>query len=122
MRLAVILLLTLLGGCAGLQPDQASDRSGRLSPNERAALYQQAREGAQQSHERYIATTRPVLQRQFRQEYPTMTEADIEVLVNDALENGLRQVPRRRPDGPLRQPSLDCMSSAWRNSALTNCY
>lgn len=122
MRFAVILLLTLLGGCAGLTPDQASNRTGRLSPDERAALYQKAREGAQQSHERYIATERPVLQRKFREEYPTMTDEDLEVLVNDALENGLRQEPRRRPDGPLRQPSLDCMSSAWRNSTLTNCY
>jgi hypothetical protein len=122
MRLAVILILTLLGGCAGQKPDQASNRTGSLSTKERAALYQQAREAAQQSRERYIATERPALQRKFRQEYPAMTEADIELRVNDALEKGLRSEAGRRPDGPVRQPSLDCMSSPWRNSAFTNCY
>jgi|GEM_PF-2983311 len=122
MRLAVILILTLLSGCASLKPDQASNRTGSLSTDEREALYQQAREAAQQSRERYIATERPALQRKFRQEYPTMTQADIELMVNDALEKGLRSEAGRRPDGPVRQPSLDCMSSPWRNSAFTNCY
>ena len=122
MPLALALLFTLLSACADLKPDKISDRTGRLSTEERGALYQQAREAAQQSREQYIATTRPALQRKFRQEYPTMSEADVELLVDDALEKGLRPEARRRSDGPIRQPQLDCMSSSWRNSAFSNCY
>jgi len=122
MRLAVILLFTLLSAYAGLKLDKTSDRTGSLSNQEREALHQQARKGAQQSREQYIATTRPALQQKFRQEYPTMHEADLELLVNNALEKGLRTEAGRRPDGPIRQPQLDCMSSSWRNSAFSNCY
>jgi hypothetical protein len=122
MRLAMMLILSLLSGCAGLKPDQASNPTGSLSTDEREALYRQARAAAQQSRERYIATERPALQRKFRQEYSTMTEADLDVLVNDALEKGLRSEAGRRPDGPVRQPQVDCMSSSWRNSAFSNCY
>ena len=122
MRLALALLFSLLSACADLTPDKTSDRTGSLSPEAREALYQQAREAAHQSREQYIATTRPALQRQFRQEYPTMPEADLELLVKDALEQGLRPETGRRPDGPIRQPQMDCMSSHWRNSAFANCY
>jgi hypothetical protein len=122
MRLAVILLFTLLSACAGLNLDKTSDRTGSLSTQEREALYQQAREAAQQSRERYVATERPALQRKFRQEYPAMTDADLDLLVNDALEKGLRTEAGRRLDGPIRQPQTDCMSSSWRNSAFSNCY
>ncbi|MBX3332257.1 MAG: hypothetical protein KF722_17800 [Nitrospira sp.] len=111
MRLTLALLFTLLSACAHLKSDKPSDRTGSLSTEERETLYQQAREAEQQSRERYIATTRPALQRKFRQEYPTMTEADLEFLVNDALEKGLRPEAGRRPDGPIRQPQMDCMSS-----------
>ena len=130
MRLALALIFTLLSGCAGHDqalhsesgPDQAIDRTGSLSTEERAALYDQAREGARLSRERYIATERPALQRQFRREYPTMTDADIEVLVNDALEKGFRPETRRRPDGPIRQPQMDCRPSLWSNSDFSRCY
>jgi hypothetical protein len=122
MRLAVILLFTLLSACAGLNLDKTSDRTGSLSTQEREALYQQAREAAQKSRERYVATERPALQRKFRQEYPAMTDADLDLLVNDALEKGLRTEAGRRLDGPIRQPQMDCMSSSWRNSAFSNCY
>ncbi|MFY4727522.1 hypothetical protein [Nitrospira sp. BLG_2] len=122
MRLVVVLIFTLLSACADLKPDQASDRTGGVSSEKREALYQQASEAAQQSRERYIATERPALQRKFRQEYPTMADTDIEVLVTDALEKGLRSTHGRRPDGPVRQPPLDCMSSLWRNSPFMNCY
>ena len=122
MRLTLALILTLLSACTDLQPNRATDRPRSLSAEERAALYDQALEGARVSWERYIATTRPALLRQFRQEYPTMAEADIEVLVNDALEKGLRSETGRRPDGPIRQPQMDCMSSPWRNSTFANCY
>ena len=103
-------------------PARHSDPAGRLSTEEREALYEQAREGARQSRELYIATFRPALQRQFRHEYPTMLEAEIEILVNEALENGWRPEAGRRPDGPIRQPQMDCMSSPWRNSVFANCY
>ena len=122
MRSALALLFTFLSACAGLTLDKTSDRTSSLSNQEREALHQQAREGAQQSREQYIATTRPALQRKFRQEYPTMNEADIELLVNNALEKGLRTEAGRRPDGPIRQPQMGCMSSSWRNSAFSNCY
>ena len=122
MRIALALLFTMLSACADLEPEKISDRTGNLSTEERGALYRQAREAAQRSRDQYIATTRPALQRKFRQEYPTMPEADLELLVDDALEKGLRPEARRRPDGPIRQPQLDCMSSPWRNSAFSNCY
>jgi hypothetical protein len=38
------------------------------------------------------------------------------------LEKGLRTEAGRRPDGPIRQPQMDWMSSSWRNSAFSNCY
>ena len=122
MRLALARLFAFLSACADLKPGKTSDPAGSLSTEEREALYQQAREGARQSRERYIATTRPALQQQFRHEYPTMPEAEIEVLVNDALAKGLRPEAGRRPNGPIRQPQMDCMSSPWRNSVFANCY
>lgn len=122
MRLALALLLTQLSACADLKPGKTSEPTRSLSTVERETLYRQAREGARQARERYIATTRPALQRQFRQEYPAMPEAEIEVLVNDALENGLRPEVRRRSDGAIRQHQMDCLSSPWRNSVFANCY
>ena len=122
LRLALPLLLTLLSACADLKPGKTSRPAGSLSTVEREALYQQAREGARQARERYIATTRPALQRQFRHEYPTMTEAEIEALVNDTLEKGLRPEAGRRSDVPIRQHQMDCLSSPWRNSVFANCY
>lgn len=122
MRLALVLIFSLFSACADLNPEKVPDRTVTFSTGERKALYDQAFEGARQSRKRYIETTRPALQRQFRQEYPTMPEADIEVLVNDALEKGLRPEARRRPDRPIKQPQMDCMSSSWRNSAFANCY
>ena len=132
MQLALAILFTLLTGCAESRLDQgmdsesrantASDQTDNSWTEERKALYHQAREGLRQSRERYVATTRPVLERKFRQEHPDLTDADIETLVNDALEKGLRPEAGHRPDGPIRQPQLDCMSSPWRNSAFSNCY
>ncbi len=123
MRLAVPLILTLLSGCSvSLNLDQTTNRTGSLSPNERNALYQEARKAAQQSRKRYIATEGPALQRTFRREYPTMTEAEIDALVNEALEKELRAETEHRLPGPGKPPPLDCMSSPWRNSVFTNCY
>jgi hypothetical protein len=127
MRLALTLIFILLSACADLNPHKTSYQTGNFSTEGRKTLHDQALEGARLSRERYIATTRPALQRQFRQEYPTMTEADLEVLVNDALEKGLRPETRRRPDGPIRQPQMDCGPSLlrtflWSNSDFSRCY
>lgn len=122
MGFALALLITLVSACADVKAGKTVHPAGSLSTVEREALYQQAREGMRQSREQYIATIRPVLQRQFRQEHPTMPDAEIELLVNDALEKGLRPEARRRPDGPVRQHQMDCLSSPWRNSVFANCY
>ncbi|MBK9306898.1 MAG: hypothetical protein IPM58_07395 [Nitrospira sp.] len=122
MRLALALLITLMSACADLKPGNTPEPAGSLSVEAREALLLQAREGARQARERYIATTRPVLQRQFQQEYPTMPESEIETLVTDALEKGLHPEAKPRRDGPSRQHQMDCLSSPWRNSAFANCY
>ena len=63
----------------------------------------------------------PALQLKFRQEYSTMTEADIEVLVNDALEKGLHQeVGRQRLDP--KSPPIYCMGPYRRRTLFPNCY
>jgi hypothetical protein len=121
MRLALPLFLTLVSACADVNPGKTSGPVGSRLAEEREALYQQAREGLRQAQERYIATTRPVLERQFQYEYPTMSEAEIEALVTDALEKGLRPMAEPQPDGPTRQHQMDCLSSPWRNSVFANC-
>ena len=121
IRLALALFLALVSACADGKPGKSFGSAGNRSVEERDALYQQAREGLRQARERYIATTRPVLQRQFQQEYPTMPEAEIEVLVNDALEQGLRPVAGQRPDGPIGPHHMDCLSSPWKHSVSANC-
>jgi len=65
MRLALVLLFTLLSACADLTLDKTSDRTGSLSNQEHETLHRQAREGAHQSREQYIATTQPALQQKF---------------------------------------------------------
>jgi hypothetical protein len=115
MRLALVLIFTLLSGCAESK-SQTHDPS--YWTEERKALYYQAREAGRQHRERYIAARRPALQLKFRHEYPTMTDEEINVLVNDALEAGLRQeAERRRP-----MPPIDCTSSQVGSSTYTNCY
>jgi len=47
-----------------------------------------------------------------------MNEADLELLVNDALDKELRSEAGHRADGPIRQPQMDCMSSSWNNSSF----
>ena len=121
MRLTLALILTLLSACTDLQPKRATDRTGNLSTDERAALYDQALGGARVSWQRYIATTRPALQLKFRQEYPTMTEADLDLLVNNALEKGLNQeVGRQRLDP--KSPPIYRMSRYRRRTLFPNCY
>ena len=121
MRLALAVIVAILSACTELDPNRATDRTGSLSADERAALHDQALEGARRSRERYIATTRPALQLKFRQEYPTMTEADLDLLVNDALEKGLHQeVGRPRLDP--KSPPIYCMGPYRRRTLFPNCY
>lgn len=121
MRLALALIFPLLSACIELDLNMSTDRPRSLSTEERAALHDQAREGARLSWERYVATTRPALERQFRQEYPTMTQADLELLVNDALEKGLHQeVGRQRLDP--KSPPINCMGPYRGRGLFPNCY
>ena len=87
MRLALALILSFISGCAELRldtagapepgGDKATDQIGNSWTEDRKALYQQAREGLRQSSdEQYIPTTRPILQRTFRQDRPNLTDAE----------------------------------------------
>jgi hypothetical protein len=135
MRLALVILFTLVTGCAesrleqGMDPESrtniASDQTDSLGTQERKALYHQAHEGLRQSLERYIATTRPVLERKFRHEHPELTDAEIKTLVNEALAKGYRHETELRPDGPVRLPPqrpMNCIPSAGGWPSDPNCY
>ncbi len=132
MRLALALILFLLAGCTTShrhQPvnppsrtEQATDQTRRTWTTEREALYQQAREWQLQAREQYIATARPALQHKFRQDYPSLADAEIEALVENALEKGFRPEARRRLEGPIRQPPIDCLPPTWRGPPHSNCY
>lgn len=134
MRLALVLTLILLIGCAEsslnqemdpeARTDNASDQTGTSLAEKRKALYNQAREGLRQSRERYIASTRPVLERKFRQEHPDLTDGEIETLINDALAKGYHDAGGR-PDGPARLPPqrpMNCMPSPGGWPSNPNCY
>jgi hypothetical protein len=135
MRLALAVLITLLTGCAeskldqgmDLEPrtDNTFDQPGSVWTEERKALYHQAREGLRQSRERYIATTRPILESKFRQEHPELTDTDIETLVNEALAKGYRHEAEPRPEGPARLPPqrpMNCIPSPGSWPSNPNCY
>lgn len=135
MQLALAILFTLLTGCLesrlehGIDPesrtDHTSDQTDSFWTEERKALYDQAREGLRQSRERYIATTRPVLESKFRQEHPDLTDTEIEALVNDALAKGYRHEAEPRPEGPARLPPprpMNCIPSPGGWPSNPNCY
>ena len=135
MRLALAFIFILLTGCAesrfdqGMDPESkantSSDETGRVWTDERNALYRQAREGLRQARERYIATTRPVLERKFRYENPDLTDTEIGALVNDALAKGYRDEAEPRPEGPARLPPprpMNCLPSPGGWSSNPNCY
>ena len=135
MRLALALIVTLLTGCAESRFDRSrapdpsadhpSDQTGQVWTETRKALYEQAREGLRLSRERYVATTRPVLERRFRQEHPDFTDAAIETLVTDALAKGYRHETEPRPDGPARLPPsrpMNCIPSPGGWPSSPNCY
>jgi hypothetical protein len=129
MQLALAILFTLVTGCAesrleqGMDPESrtntASDQTDSLGTQERKALYHQAHEGLRQSRERYIATTRPVLERKFRHEYPDLTDMEIEALVNEALAKGYRHEAEPRPEGPARLPPQRPMNCPRRVAFLS---
>lgn len=135
MRLSLAFILALLTGCAEsrldheLAPesrtDTASDHAGSVWSEERKALYDQARVGLRLSHERYIATTRPILERKFRQEHPDLTETEIEAMVNEALAKGYHPETKPRPEGPARLPPqrpMNCIPSPGSWPSNPNCY
>ena len=135
MRLALAFILTLLTGCAesrleqGMDPDSrttaTSDHIGSEWTEERKARYDQAREGLRQSQERYIAATRPVLERMFRQEHPELTDTEIEAMVNEALAKGYHPETKPRPEGPARLPlprPTNCLPPPGSWPSNPNCY
>jgi hypothetical protein len=119
MQLALILAMMLLSGCAG--------ESG-LTKEEQSiqAIRKQAYEAGRQYREQYIAAKRPVFQLKFRHQYPTMSDEEIEVLVNDALRDGLRerseQERQRLFGGSLMRPPVSCTSSQIGSYTYTDCY
>lgn len=120
MRLALVLTILFLCGCA--------TESG-LTKEERAqqAHLKQAYETGRQYRQHYIAAKRPVFQLKFRHQYPTMSEEEIEVLVNDALEEGLREERQRLFGGPTMRssaisPPVSCTSSRIGSYTYTDCY
>lgn len=115
MQFALVLILLFLSGCAEPGPST-------YWTEERKALARQAYESGRQYREQYIAAKRPALRLKFRHEYPTMSEEEIEILVNDALEDGLRQEARRRSSGPVVKPSVNCTSSQVGSYTYTDCY
>lgn len=135
MKLALALIITLLTGCAGPHPAHQMDpestttipfnKPSIVQTKERKALYEQAREGLRQSRERYIATTRPILERKFRYEHPDLTETEIEAMVKEALAKGYRQEAEPRPEGPARLPPprpMNCIPPPGSWPSNPNCY
>lgn len=115
MRFALVLTLLFLSGCAtegGLTKDDQSNQ----------AIRKRAYEAGRQYREQYIAAKRPVLRLKFRHEYPTMTEEEIDILVNDALADGLRQEAQRFGGMPVMRPSVNCTSSQMGSYTFTDCY
>lgn len=135
MRLTLAIIFTLFTGCAESRLDREVDTDSRISAasdqtdhswtEERKALYDQAREGLRLSRERYIATTRPILERKFRREHPELTETEIEEMVNEALANGYHYGKKPRPDGPARLPPprpMNCLPPPGSWPSNPNCY
>ena len=80
--------------------------------------------------QQYIAAKRPVFRLKFRHEYPSMSDEEIEVLVNDALEEGLQETMQKNcerlfdePDmrSPIVMPPVSCTVPDGRYT-YTDCY
>ncbi len=122
MRLTLAIIFTLFTDSS---ISAASDQTDHSWTEERKALYDQAREGLRLSRERYIATTRPILERKFRREHPELTEAEIEEMINEALANGYHYGKKPRPDGPARLPPprpMNCLPPPGSWPSNPNCY
>ncbi len=115
MQLAFVLAILFLSGCAGESGLTKEEQS-------REAFRKQAYEAGRQYREQYIAAKRPVLRLKFRHESPTMSEEEIVVLVNDALEEGLRKEVPPRFGGPVMRPPVSCTSSRIGSYTYTDCY
>jgi hypothetical protein len=113
--LAVSLALVCTG-CA--EPVQAPLSKEEIADRK---LMKEAYETGRQYRQQYIAAKRPVFRLKFRHQYPTMSEEEIEVLVNDALEEGLQQQAQRLGDGPVMRPPVTCTSSTIGSSTYTDC-
>jgi hypothetical protein len=85
-------------------------------------LMKEAYEAGRQHRLQYIAAKRPVLRLKFRHQYPTMSKEEIEVLVDDAIEEGLQQESERLGGGPVMRPPVTCTSSTIGSSIYTDCY
>ena len=120
MRFVLVLMFTLLTGCAesrleqGMDPDSrataTSGHRGSEWTEERKARYDQAR---------------PVLERMFRQEHPEWTETEIEAMVNEALAKGYHPETKSRPEGPARLPPprpMNCIPPPGSWPSNPNCY
>ena len=74
----------------------------------------------------YRSAKKPVFRLRFRHQYPTMSDEEIEVLVKDAVEEGLREaleLERQRLFGePVMRPPVSCTSSQMGNYTYTDCY
>ena len=120
MRLLLVLTILFLSGCAGGSGLTKEEQS-------RQAFRKQAYEAGRQYREQYIAAKRPVFRLKFRHEYPMMSEEEIEALVNDALEDGLRKEPIPRLGEPIMNPTVisppvSCTSSQLGRYTYTDCY
>jgi hypothetical protein len=85
-------------------------------------LMKEAYETGRQYRQQYMAAKRPVFRLKFRHQYPTMSEEEIEVLVDDAVEEAMRQEMQRLGGEPVMSPSVSCTSSRIGSSIYTDCY
>ena len=128
MRLVLALTALLLSGCASTSPT-AAHPSLDEERADRARL-KQAYEIGRQWRQQYIAAKRPVFRLKFRHEYPSMSEEEIEVLVNDAVEEGLQKAVQKERErtfgGPVAsppvRPPVSCTSSQMGSYTYTDCY
>ena len=74
----------------------------------------------------YRAAKGPVFRLRFRHQYPMMSDEEIEVLVKDAVEEGLREAleleRQRLFGGRVMRPPVSCTSSQIGSNTYTDCY
>lgn len=111
--------------------DKAVDQYGNPWTEERKAFAKKVNELAKRFAQQYRAAKRPVFRLKFRHQYPTMSEEEIEVLIDDAVEEGLRDAMQKEGQRlfggpvmgpPVISPSISCTSSQIGSSTYTDCY